>query len=336
MADEQRAAQTLGLPWSTRLFAPGESAEGVLVGSGIQSGKRVRFKAAYYRWLARESRRYDVVLLRHSLSDPLQWQFIRRARVPVFTVHHTLEVPQIRRMKGPRAWVQAVTERAFGRMSIGAAAGVIAVTDEIARYETSRAPTPGSVFVYPNGISFGNGATGDQRGAGPPEVLFVASHFYDWHGLDLLLDSIRASQLDFRLHLVGVTTEGQTTIAAKDARIVMHGVLSSRDIEVLASRCWLGLSSFALDRKGMREACTLKVREYLRAGLPVYAGHPDVFDASMPYYRHGECSINRIIEFARQVRERSREEVARAAQPFIQKEALLQRLYEQLSMVIGD
>ena len=70
----------------------------------------------------------------------------------------------------------------------------------------------------------------------------------------------------------------------------------------------------------MTEACTLKVREYLRAGLPVYAGHRD---SALPeisnYFRQGPAQWRAILEYARAVRPVSRATIALAARPLIDK-----------------
>jgi glycosyltransferase involved in cell wall biosynthesis len=337
MREEQRAAEALGLPWSTRLFVPGHESDRLLVGAGVGAGRQLGFKRAFYRWLAEEATRYDVLLLRYTMYDPLQWRFISRSRIPVFTVHHTLEVPQLRGGRGLRRRLHASAESVLGPLSIRAAAGVVGVTGEIARYETRRAGG-GEIrtLVYPNGISFGDPLPDDERTDDCPHLLFVATHFYDWHGLDLLFRSALSSTLDFRVHLVGALSDEQRAAAARDPRFVVHGVLRFQEVEALASRCWVGLSSFALDRKGMEEACTLKVREYLRSGLPVYAGYRDVFHGAMPFYRNGVCSIESILEFARSVRPYSREAVSRAARPFIDKETLVRELYEHLCTEIGS
>ncbi len=46
------------------------------------------------------------------------------------------------------------------------------------------------MVVYPNGILYSDGddALVDRRGD-RPEIIFVASYFFDWHGLDALFDS---------------------------------------------------------------------------------------------------------------------------------------------------
>ena len=79
----------------------------------------------------------------------------------------------------------------------------------------------------------------------------------------------------------------------------------------------------------MREACTLKVREYLRAGLPVYAAHDDV--AGLPWFKKGPATLAAALDYADEVRAVDRATVAEDARPFIDKARLLEQLYGELS-----
>ncbi|MFX8895379.1 glycosyltransferase family 1 protein, partial [Acinetobacter baumannii] len=82
---------------------------------------------------------------------------------------------------------------------------------------------------------------------------------------------------DFILHIVGDVSVEDELLAKKDSRVILHGPLTNIEISQLMSKMWIGLASFGLFRKRMKEACTLKVREYLNYGLPIYSGHKDIF-----------------------------------------------------------
>jgi hypothetical protein len=51
--------------------------------------------------------------------------------------------------------------------------------------------------------------------------------------------------------------------------------MTRREYEPLIAGCTAGIGTLALHRKGMDEACPLKVREYLAYGLPVILGCAD-------------------------------------------------------------
>lgn len=339
---EQDAALLLQLPWDVRVFCP----QGAMAASGIchysdhvHAGQlRGVHKAAawwalrreYYAWLSSQLTDYDVILLRYYPHDPLQLAFLRGASNPVYMVHHALEGPELAGAGGWMGKLRAALENVLGPKAIRAAAGIIGVTSEIVTYELVRARDEDKpTFIYPNGIMYDGAIIPDSR-TDTPQLLFVASGFAPWHGLDLLLASIHQCQDDFVLHVVGDVSEVDKRAAQGDARIHFHGRLSHDEISALAARCVVGLSSLALDRNGMAEACTLKVRQYLMLGLPVYAGYKDVFPATFPYYRQGPCDVRAILEFAAEHARTSREVISVAAHGYIDKRELLRNMYEGL------
>ncbi len=342
---EEKASRSLGINWDVIVYCP----LGVLLPGNISMScskvkllasdgflgraiKLFRLRREYYRWLSTQQNNYDVFVLRYLPFEIHQLIFLLRCRCPVYFVYHTLDIPELRSRSGSLKWIKLLIEHIVGPLSIRYSSGLVGVTDEIRKYQCQRVPgIRKPSYLYPNGICFmaDQGPVEDRRRA-RPEVLFVASHFYDWHGLDLLLSSMLESDDDFTLHLVGELDPGDRLVAEKDSRIMLHGSLGSCEIMRLSQSCWVGLSSFALTRKSMNEACTLKVREYMRTGLPVYSGHKDVFPIDFAYYKIGACSVTAILEYARSVREVSRSEVVDAVRPFIDKEKLLTDFYGSL------
>lgn len=348
---ELMAAAEHGMDWDTRLFCrfagtpngrlivPAPPSSPSRKGAVRRWGDRIALHRAYFRWLAEQAPRYDAILLRYNASDPLQARFIRHTNTPVFPIHHTLEVPELRHSyRAAGRLIRVGLEQLSGRATFGAASGIVAVTDEILHYERNRVGgpvTPG--YVYPNGIFYPvHPGTDDDGRGGTPEILFIASHFAHWHGLDLLLDSLEHSHSKFILHLVGTLYPADHARAAADPRIRLHGLLDIADVHRLSQRCWLGLSSFALERKQMEQACTLKVREYLLNGLPVYASHRDVFPDDFAYYRMGPPHIEQILAYARSIRSAGRREVAELARPFISKSSLLAGLHGWLETRVSQ
>lgn len=306
------------------LYTPGSAIE-----RSVKLLYWLRFRWMYYKRLGQLSKDFDAVLLRYSPYDILQALYVLRSVKPVYLVHHTLEVNELEDGRGVRGWVLARLEELIGRLALRRACGLIGVTEEIADYESQRAGGGRKTFVYPNGMMVEVAEVEDQRGD-VPELLFVASSFVPWHGLDLIVDEFRRLESSFRLHLVGHIPAGLQERIGDDSRFVCHGVLDAEGIARLTRVCWVGLSSFALFRKGMREACTLKVREYLASGLPVYSGHADVFPADFPFYRRGEANAEAILDYARECRAVHRADVVEAAMPFIDKRRLVARLFGEI------
>jgi hypothetical protein len=337
---EHEAANELDIGWSVKLYCPQgwiEPEEFIEASPTVKAGDPakgkptdwLRFRYGYYQWLMSQENNYDAFVLRYYVHDPFQLLFARRCSKPVYFVHHTLEVPELRL---PGTWLAKMRAKLDGLIAVPtlrAAAGIIGVTQEIVDYEVARAGILNAkTFVYPNGIKFNEEPVADRRGQ-IPELLFVASEFAPWHGLDLLLDSIEKSGAEFKLHLVGNVHEPDLSRAKKDSRIVVHGRLPSTEIRRIAETCWIGLSSFGLHRKNMKEACTLKVREYLMMGLPVYAGHRDVIEGENEFVFSGGADIKSILRIALSCNY-TRQAVVETSSKSISKVMLLSRLIENL------
>ena len=341
MESEQFAASQLGIDWHVRMFCP----KGSLVDSAIAHHAQwlgegrgnfawklyawFMLRIEYHVWLYSLAKEYDIFVLRYYVHDPFQLFFLLLCKRPVYLVHHTLEVPELAMPGGRAAWLRSRLESWLGKYSVRYAQGTIGVTREILAHQALRGYKRGKDYLYPNGIVYESHVAADKREK-IPELLFVAGFFAPWHGLDLLLKELGSNSERFVLHLVGGLSEVDRLRAESDERVILHGHQDSEGIRMIAARCMVGLSSFGLSRIGMEEACTLKVREYLMMGLPVYAGYREVLPQTFTFYRSGPPSIPDILSFARSVSSASREQVAASAKPYIDKAAILDTLYRAL------
>lgn len=343
---EASAARSAGLPWDTCLVGLDRSDVGGelrtvwaprpdSLGRSMHWGRKNHHRRFLYGWLEGVADHYDVILLRHTYGDPWRARAIARLPRPVISVHHTLEVPELR-LGGIVGSVKAAVEALEGPRSLRSTAGIVGVTHEIVDYELSRTRGTLPTFVYPNGVDIQRISEAPERRGSVPELLFLASRFDPWQGLDRLLDSIRSSANDFVLHLVGTVNDSDARVARSDSRVVVHGRLPHHEVARLAFSCWLGLSALAMDRKGMREACALKTREYLAWGLPVYADHRDVFPEDFPFFRRGAADVEQVLDAAHRWRDTTRSEVRQAAVRHIDKASIMRRLYEELLDVFGN
>lgn len=334
---EQQAADELGLSWKTSIHT-GEVFESSVVYTwlNLPMSKFLRYvvlRQRFYKWLLVESKGYDLILLRFSVHDPWQAMLSKKIGYKLLTVHHTKEEPEILGCGGVGR-LKVILERLWGRLTLARVSGYVAVTSEVLAYEQSRVydQTAKQGFIYSNGIVSGKDELIDERSGDVPELLFVASSFVPWHGLDLVLNEVKNNKSDFILHVVGSVDKNDLELCKKDHRVVTHGQLNSEQLKKLGRRCWCGLSSFALFRKGMNQACTLKVREYLDSGLPVYAGHGDSgLPGKFAFFYHGEVKLDEILAFAKKMRSVTREQVSNAARLHISKSDILANLYKQLS-----
>ena len=331
MEIEASAAKQLKLPWDVCIFSgrPTQSEIVRTVGSGKRSPiAYLQLRYAFYRWLNQQKNHYQAILLRYSVHDAMQAMALHKSP-NIWTVHHTLEDAELRGVPGFKGRLLTQLESHLAKKTLKRAHGIVSVTNEIAEEQQRRASI-GHSLLYPNGVMYDSAPAEDYRGGGL-ELLFVAGGLPVWHGIDLLVKEIQSSSYDTRLHLVGPFDAQMLKIRPDDARFVFHGVLPSNAIRDVAARCDLAISCLALERKGMFEACPLKVREYLMLGLPVYGGYMDKsFPSDFPYYRKGPPELCEMIRFNKSLAKPTRQLVAQSSRPWIEKTVLLRRLYDQL------
>lgn len=330
MEDEQEAATSLNTQWASRLFCPAPGIESPALIPAPHPASRREMKRQYFHWLATEMRNHDILLLRHIPYSPEEWSFIKQLDKPVLTVHHTLEGPEIRSRGGLIQHLKSWVDGVFIKKIIKRSAGIVAVTPEIATYECARADILNKpVLIYPNGVLLKEPVLEDLRQT-IPELLFVASNFVPWQGLDRLYESVSNSSKQCRIHLVGTIPSPLQLKVSTEPRFKCHGRLTTREIQSLSTQCSLGLSSLALHRKNMKEACPLKVREYLALGLPVYGNYKESFAPDFPYYRQGDATIESILNFVSEMSEINRHQIREESIPSIDKTVLLKKLHTSL------
>lgn len=164
----------------------------------------------------------------------------------------------------------------------------VALTEELKRYVQDLADGSSRVVTITNGydprwvitpseagLQKWNERLGQLRSSYNLAVFVGYSEV--WHGVDRIIELIR-HQSNWALVLVGPGLEqsyGHMVEGDLIGRIAFLGEQVSEDLVCIYSMCDLALGSFALERKGMREAAPLKVREYLFYGLPVVIGYRD-------------------------------------------------------------
>lgn len=297
-------------------------------------------------WLLRNASRFDLVIVRHMEFDPFAVLFAWFVPNRVL-VHHSKEVIELTLIRGDwRGKLASLLERFSGRVSVRTSRAIMGVTHELSEYQKKyrRLPDDFPTFVFPNGVIVDTIAPlADERASDRIEIVFMAGSFALWHGLDLLLEAFRAYLCDgnssraISLHLVGNVGDEYLELvdeinALKAAgTVTLHGRLQEPEYRKIMARCCLGIGSLAMDRIDMVEGATLKVREMLAMGLPVYSGHVDTaLPVDFSYYLNGKCSFDELVEFADLHSASSRNEVRAAARPYIEKARLMKNVVEFL------
>lgn len=339
MYDESESAKDLGIDFEVKLFAPKQNIpikyNKIFEFCDLDTSKNkfslwFGYRKAYYQWLESKSENVDCYILRYSTYDYLQYLFIKRIKKPVYLVHHTKELEELS-LLGVKGKIASLLDRFFGNQSIRYSAGVIGVTKEIIEYEKLRINNLSKhSILYPNGIKVKDQPLLDKRTKAIPEILFIASYFYDWHGLDLLISAAGKSEESFLIHIVGEVNEIDAESLKKDKRFIYHSSLTTEEIFEISKQCWIALGSFALFRKSLNEGSTLKVREYLSNGLPVYSGHIDSFPVSFKFYKYSALDMDKILSFAYDMRAYDKNYIKKSSEVYVSKKNLLRELYNNL------
>lgn len=297
-----------------------------------------------YGWIValRLSRVYDVVLMRHMAFDPFSIIFARFMHNRV-TVHHSKEAEELRLIrKGWKGRLASAAERLTGACSARHARALVGVTYEIAKYELEFHSVNKPIGVYPNGIEPREVVLlEDERSNDTINAVFICGKFSDWHGLDKLIAAVRqrslvSIKLPLAVHLIGSLSDEQEKTIAEEEELAsvfrVYGLMDEAAYRPILAKCDFGITSLALERKNLSEASTLKVREMLAMGLPVYSAHKDVAlsgDKAFVAVVSDVC-IDDIFTFGERVKEFSRSDVREKSLSNITKVDAMKSLCDQL------
>lgn len=327
--------------WTTvALHTSGESND---FDAAIPPVFRAMFLRNLYGWIymLRVHERYDYVLCRHFTFDPFVlvfgWFIPNR-----ITVHHAKEVEELRLIKGWKGGLASSLERITGAVNARQVHAVLGVTQDIRKYQVARSDKVKRSFIYPNGISTDEvQLLPDERDPCAVCAAFICGEFQSWHGLDKLIEAVEqqpalADANKLKIYLIGSLSKAQRKAIAGVNRIsnvfIDCGTLPFSEYAPLLAKCDLGLGSFALERKNLEEAATLKIREYLALGLPVYSGHKDTaIPDGFAFYKYEQVNLANMIEFARKNKTMARSEIRAQSKIYIEKSKMMQSVVQWLS-----
>ncbi len=256
--------------------------------------KKVRMTRFLLSWANQNAYRYNVLYLRNYRPGIRWWWFMVKYGKKCITEHQTIEVAEIHALatENPFGWrpsrflsrleqvvLPIVSEKIWGSLALGFTSKIVAVTREIGNYEYRRAfPKKPCVHIVSNGIDV---AAFPLRTApvfdGSKLILLMlvgGSTKVDWHGIDLIVEGIKQYKGPVQIQL---WLAGDPDILEKyQEHFIRHlGFCNKQELDVIANEVHLGLGSFALERKGIKEACSLKMRDYAARGIPVICGQED-------------------------------------------------------------
>lgn len=285
-------------------------------------------------WLVKHAKHYDFVIVRHMEFDPFALVFAWFVPNRVL-IHHSKEVLELRLIRsGWKGYAASLLEAFTGRVATHTATALVGVTREIAQYQKRfrELPEDYPIGFFPNGVIVDSlPLLGDKRLSSPPTLAFMCGTFAAWHGLDRLLDSLLVhyacdNPIPIRLHLIGRLSKSHLAHVSRvnafssSESVTVHGTLNQTDYLNILQECHIGIGSLAMDRIQLNEGATLKVREMLAMGLPIYSGHADTaLPPDFPYYRIGRPGIPSILKFFKILGNVSRLSVREASRIYVDK-----------------
>ncbi len=230
----------------------------------------------------------------------------------------------------------------FRSRLLNRADGFVFVTDELASDPAFHfSDTPKTVIG--NGVDTGRIPFLERPRNTRPQLCFIGSPNQAWQGFDKLATLAHLlPQCD--IHVIGPTQDACLALWGDAPKnIQVHGYLDAVAMAERMPMFDIGISTLALHRKQMDEACPLKIRQYLAYGMPAITAYrdPDVPDTAPFVLRlpntedniaASATEIQRFIEFAfgnedlrRQARTHAEKQLDHA-----RKEAQRQQFFEQL------
>lgn len=275
---------------------------------------------------------YDLVLLRHMTFDPFSIVFSPFVKNRI-SVHHAKEIEELKLVSsGWKGRLASMLEVIAGKILIKNSVAIIGVTEEIGRYQNTRRRLNKIVFSYPNGIDLQSiPLAQDCREKENINIAFICGTFSEWHGLDLLIKSVKEytkEDLNFKIHLIGKLNNSYINSIKDKECFINHGFLAKKEYLDIVSKCDIALGSLAMFRQNLDEGATLKVREMLALGIPVYSTHIDTSlqDNSIFYLNDKVLDIENLVNYGLEMKKYSRQQVRNDTARFIDKTSILQSL----------
>ncbi|WP_214084066.1 glycosyltransferase [Methanoculleus sp.] len=293
----------------------------------------------------------DILYLRIPYPSPSVSKILRQPRACKIVIEHQTIEPSEYRLKG-KYWY-LLSDFLFGDAIRRYTDATVGVTDEITQYEVSRSGN----YKKPH-ITIGNGfdvASAPVRrpvayNDGDLHLLCVAN-VNRWHGLDRLLQGLATHNgtQGIVLHITGEGPElphlqklaGGLGISDQ---VVFHGFRTGEALDALFDQCHIAVGSLGIHRIGLREASTLKVREYCARGIPFIYGISDPdFPTDYPYTLHlpadeSPIEIERVLAFSKEIYADldHPQKMRRYAEEHLDWSVKMRRLKEFLEALVGE
>lgn len=174
----------------------------------------------------------------------------------------------VKQEKSIKSLIRYISYKLLRSSLLSRVSGIVAVTNEIAEHPSNKKFQKQTICI-PNGIDLDKFQTikTDQKTNQRVSLFFIGSPNVPWHGVDII-EKMAKELPEYDFHIVGM--EGKNS-----ENLFWHGFLQKNQYLQILEKCHICIGTLALYRKQMKEACPLKVREYLAYGYPIIIGYED-------------------------------------------------------------
>lgn len=333
MSQEAITARENGFFWNVELWSSDILETDVCKTLGHYSRFFIFRRLIFLRKIKQSLQVSDIVLLRYMPLDFLTLFLWNSEKKKIVIVYHTLRGEYLKNFGLVGKFIKLIDDFIQENLK-RKLLGVVGVTRQILESEVNSSNCKNLIFsVYPNAFNVNDSSEKlvDQR-EGKIKVAFIASQFYYWNGLEDIIKSIQDEHFkNAELILVGrLTSQRQHDLVKEYSNLITHfEYLTSAQLSKLYSKLDLSLGAFSLEKVGLAEACTLKVRDSIAHGVAVYSGHKDTALSGTEFYFEGPANLQRIIEVAENMRAYSKFDVFVKSKSFLDKKIYMQRLLNQ-------
>lgn len=247
-----------------------------------------------------EGQTFDVILMRYEIASIPLFRFTKKYRSRIYFEHNSKELEEFRLRVDERRqnlrfslkpgyflyyleskFIPLTLEKFLGGKIRNNVKSGFSVTNEISEYQRSVAKFY-KVKTVSNGINFeANKLHKYTAYDGKVLKLFMLiGAKARWHGVDRLVQGLGQYQgeCNITIDLIGnVLEENIKMVEAMGLqdRVNFIPSMPSNELTKSLEKYHISIGTLGLHRKGLNEACTLKVRDSLSRGFPIILGYID-------------------------------------------------------------
>lgn len=209
----------------------------------------------------------DIIYLRHDYLGRTMSKLLKKYRVVTEINGNIFEATRLffQINKSLMNFLRILFHKIVHQFVLSRVAGIVTVTKELAEEHTiNQFDKP--IIYLPNSYNSNQYTPLKNPTLSSRVQLFIiGTPTQPWQGFDIV--QLMAQNLpEFDFHIIG--EEGNPT-----ENLFYYGYLNKQEYIQIIENCHIAIGTLALHKKGMSEACPLKVREYVSFGFPIIIGY---------------------------------------------------------------